>query len=109
MARFGRRSTRRPVSLSSLVIFDIVCYHCLAKIYCVPVEKETAEKRATELEERAAELEERAAKLEGELNSLRKERVDRRAEEEAAAQARDALASRLRSVAGGLSGESQNS
>ena len=56
------------------------------------VEKEAAEKRATELEE--------------ELNSLRKEREDRRAEEEAAARARDVLASRLRSVAAGLSGES---
>ena len=58
----------------------------------MPVEKETAEKCA--------------AKLEGELNSLRKELEDRRAEEEKAAQARDALASRLRSVAGDLSGES---
>ena len=65
----------------------------------MPVEKETAEKRA-------AELEERASKLEGELNSLRKEREDRRAEEEAAARARDVLASRLRSVAEGLSGKS---
>ena len=56
------------------------------------VEKEAAEKRATELE--------------GGLNSLRKEREDRRAKEEAAARAREALASRLRSVAEGLSGES---
>ena len=87
----------------------VLCYHCLADSCCVPVEKETVEKHAAELKERAAELEERAAKLEGELNSLRKEREDRRAEEEAAAQARDALASRLRSMAGGLSGESQNS
>ena len=67
-------------------------YHCWADPCCVSVEKETAEKRATELEE--------------ELNSLRKEREDRRAEEEAAARARDALASRLRSMADGLSGES---
>ena len=56
------------------------------------VKKEAAEKCATEIE--------------GELNSLRKEHEDRRAEEEAAARARDALASRLRSVAEGLSGES---
>ena len=81
----------------------------MADFCCIPVEKETTEKRAAELEERTAELEERAAKLEEELNSLRKEREDRRAEEEAAAQARDVLASRLRTVAGGLSGASQNS
>ena len=72
----------------------------------MPFEKEATKKRATEFEERASELEERDSKLEGELNSLRKEREDRRAEEEAAAQARDVLASRLRSVAEGLSGES---
>ena len=47
-----------------------------------------------------------APPLEEELKSLRKELEDRRAEEEKAAQARDALASRLRSVADGLSGES---
>ena len=70
----------------------IFCYHCLADPCCVSVEKEAAEKRATELEE--------------ELNSLRKECEDRRAEEEAAARARDVLALRLRSVADGLSGES---
>ena len=75
----------------------------------MPAEKETLEKRAIELEERAAELEERATKLEEELSSLRKEREDRRAKEEAATQARDVLASRLHSVAGGLSSESQNS
>ena len=73
----------------------VLCYHCLADSCCVPVKKETAEKRAAELEERAAKLEECATKLEGELNSLRKECEDRRAEEEAAAQARDAFTSRL--------------
>ena len=89
------------------------------------VEKETAEKRAAELEEklnslreerddRRAKLEEelnslrkerddRRVKLEEELNSLRKEREDRRVEEEAATRV---LASRLRSVAEGLSSES---
>ena len=53
------------------------------------VEKETAEKRAAELEE--------------ELNSLRREREDRRVKEEATTQV---LASRLRSMAEGLSGKS---
>ena len=81
------------------------------------VEKETAEKRAAELEEalnslrkeredRRAEEEatkKRAAELEEELNSLRREREDQRVKEEATTQV---LASRLRSMAEGLSGKS---
>ena len=61
----------------------------------MPVKKDIAEKRATELE--------------GELDSLRKECEERRATEEAAAQARDELVSRLRSMADDLSGESSKS
>ena len=48
--------------------------------------------------------EERAAKLEEELNGLRKELEDRRAEEERVARARNAEATRLRSLASALLG-----
>ena len=70
------------------------------------VEKETAEKHAAELEEKLNSLrkerDDRRVKLEEELDSLRKEREDRRVEEEAATRV---LASRLRSVAEGLLSE----
>ena len=61
----------------------------------MPVEKDTAEKRAAELK--------------GELESLRKEREELRAAEEAAAQARDELVPMLRSMVDDLSGESPES
>ena len=83
--------------------------------YCVSAEKEKAEKLAAEEKARASKFEaelnalrreqERARKLEAELDALRKEREDRRAEEEAALQARNLIASRLRSVASDLAGE----
>ena len=50
-----------------------------------------------------------AAELEGELESLRKEREERRAAKEAAAQARDELVPMLRSMVDDLSGESPES
>ena len=62
---------------------------------CVPVEKDTAEKRAAELE--------------AELESLRKECEERRAAEEAATQAREELVPKLLSMVDDLSGESPKS
>ena len=61
----------------------------------MPVETDIAEKHAAELE--------------GELKSLRKEREEWRAAEEAAAQARDELVPMLRSMVNDLSGESSES
>ena len=73
------------------LVYSILHSHPFADSLCFPVEKDDAEKHV--------------AKLEVELDSLQKELEGRRAGEEKAAQAHNALATKLLSLASGLSGE----